>query len=228
MRSASPGMAKAACDRKKAGILRELRLVCSSWKLGSNPASEGESPATWLRRASNWLRVGRRGKPTMCSPAGKRNLGEAAICTAAGEAGLSEDVPGLARFCLVLPSGTAAVPEVDRNTVSGAGRFGVSVVREAGPPLGGRAAIFGASPGLEGAAMASRVRRALRERAWPCPSRGWGLRGGSGGGPEPARARSGGGPPATPCAILAGPRLLECGAAPMAPEASRGRAGRER
>ena len=137
MRSASPGMAKAACDRKKAGILRELRLVCSSWKLGSNPASEGESPATWLRRASNWLRLGRRGKPTMCSPAGKRNLGEAAICTAAGEAGLSEDVPGLARFCLVLPSGTAAVPEVDRNTVSGAGRFGVSVVRESlAPALG--------------------------------------------------------------------------------------------
>ena len=58
---ASPGMAKAACDRKKAGILRELRLVCASWRLGSNPASEGESPATWLRRASSWLGVGESG-----------------------------------------------------------------------------------------------------------------------------------------------------------------------
>ena len=86
---------------------------------------------------------------------------------ATSEAGLSEDVPGLARFCVVLPSRIEAVPEVDRNTVSGAGCFGVSVLREAGPPLGGRAAIFGASPGLEGAAMTSRVRRGLRERAWP-------------------------------------------------------------
>ena len=108
MRSARPGVAKATCDKKKAGDLRELRRVCASWKLGSRAASEGEIPATWLRRASNWLMLGRRGKPIMCSPAGKRNGGEVAGFKVVGEVGEAETVVRLARFCLAVPFRVAA------------------------------------------------------------------------------------------------------------------------